>query len=78
MYRKRTDNHLDNKGGKVMTDAICIDVSFAYCAIFRKIISILYNESNRLGFYDKTMKLNWKTQKAYDKQVANHCVCFEK
>ena len=39
VYRKCTETHLGKRGERILTDAICIDVSFSFRGLFRKIIS---------------------------------------
>ena len=60
-----------------MTDAICIDVPFAYQGLFRTIISAVFDRSKKLEFCDKTMQHDWKTQKAYNGQIAKHSAFLE-
>ena len=54
------------------TDAICINVPFSFQGLFRKIISNVYNGSNGLEFCDRTMQYEWRTESAYDGQIAKH------
>ena len=72
VYRKKTETHLGRKGKRIMTDAICIDVPYPLRALFRKIVTTLYDGSHGLEFCDKTLKLDWRTKGAYNDLVTKH------